>query len=106
MPAAAPNSAKVAAAPAQDDKLSPLTVTPVEHEARKDDPTSASGVQEDTAVLRSSDTVGVAQREDATVGAGHDELDELPPPPPQRPRSRGHRHYGLPFHGHIGPFRF
>jgi hypothetical protein len=109
-PAAPQTNAKVASTPAQDDdKLSPLTVTPVEHQsALKDDATSGSGVQEDTAVLRSSDTIGVTEPQaDATVGAGHDELDELPPPPPpQKPRSRGHRHTGFPFHLRIGAFHF
>jgi hypothetical protein len=103
----APSRGKIAASPAQDDgKLSPLTVTPVEHQAAlKGDATSGNGVQEDTAVLRSSDTVGVAPREDATVGAANDELDELPPPPPpEKRRSRGHRHTG--FHLRIGAFHF
>src|SRR3954454_17321855 len=93
-----PPQANAKPATAQDDgKLSPLTVTPVEHQAAlKDDATSGNGVQEDTAVLRSSDTVGVAPREDATVGAANDELDELPPPPPpEKRRSRCHRHTGF-----------
>lgn len=30
------------------------------------------------------------------------ELDDVPPPPPRRV----HRHFRLPFHGQIGPFRF
>jgi hypothetical protein len=104
-----PPQANAKLATAQDDgKLSPLTVTPVEHQAAlKDDATSGNGVQEDTAVLRSSDTVGMAPREDATVGAGSDEVDELPPPPPpEKRRSRGHRHTGFPFHLRIGAFHF
>jgi hypothetical protein len=103
---APPPQANAKLATAQDDgKLSPLTVTPVEHQtALKDDATSGNGVQEDTAVLRSSDTVGMAPREDATVGAASDEVDELPPPPPEKRRSRGHRHTG--FHLRIGAFHF
>jgi hypothetical protein len=108
-PVATPAAVPSKVASAQDDgKLSPLTVTPVEHQAAlKGDETSGSGVQEDTAVLRSSDTVGVAPQADSTIGAADNEVDELPPSkPPEKPRSRGHRHTGFPFHLRIGAFHF
>ncbi len=100
----APASDKVAATPPQEDtKLSPLTATPVGHApAVQNDANSAEGVQEDTAVLRSSETTGAAPRSDLTARSD-DELDDMPPPV-QKPRKRGHRHFG--FHFHFGGFRF
>lgn len=98
---------KVASAPAKDDgKLSPLTVTSVEHGPTvQNDANSTNGVQEDTAVLRSTETTGEALRPAMTARASDDELDDLPPPPPpEKARGRAHRHHG--FHLHIGPFRF
>ena len=98
---------KVAAAPAKDDdKLSPLTIAPVEHgPAVQNDANSADGVQEDTAVLRSTETTGQGLRSETTARAASadDEWDEAPPPV-EKPRQHGHRHHG--FHLHFGPFRF
>jgi len=103
----APANDKVAAAPAKDDdKLSPLTIAPVEHgPAVQNDANSADGIQEDTAVLRSTETTGQALRSETTTRAASadDEWDEAPPPV-EKPRRHGHRHHG--FHLHFGPFRF
>jgi len=99
--------ANVAAPPAaqENDKLSPLTAAAVNHPSPpQEEETTGSAVQEDTAVLRSSDTINASAPPNVTVAADN-EVDELPPPVEQ-PRKRARRHTGFPFHLHFGGFRF
>jgi hypothetical protein len=82
-----------AAATLDNHKLSPLTAAVVDHPAPpQDDATTGSGVQEDTVVLRQSDTINVSAPPDATVGAANDGVDETTPPPVEQPRRQEHRH--------------
>jgi hypothetical protein len=88
-----------------NDKLSPMTAAAVDHPSPpRDEATTGSAVQEDTAVLRSSDTINASAPPNVTVAADND-VDELPPPIEQ-PRKRVRRHSGFPFHLHFGGFRF
>jgi hypothetical protein len=106
-PAEAKAAANTVAPPAtqENDKLSPLTAAVVDHPSPpQNDATSGSAVQEDTAVLRSSDTINASAPPNVTVAADNG-VDELPPPIEQ-PRKRGRRHIGFPFHVHFGGFRF
>ena len=107
----APAEAKAAAiattAPAtqENDRLSPLTAAVVDHPSLpQDEATSGSAVQEDTALLRQSDSINVTASPNMTTDVGNDDVDEAPPPRSVEPRKR--QHIGFPFHLHFGGFRF
>lgn len=104
--AEAKTAANVAPPAAQDnDKLSPMTAAAVNHPSPpEDDATTGSAVQEDTAVLRSSDTINASAPPNVTADVGNDDVDEAPPPRAPEPRRR--RHIVFPFHVHFGGFRF
>ena len=106
-PSQAKAAANTTAAPAtqENDKLSPLTAAVVDHPSPPpDDATTGSAVQEDTVVLRSSDTINASVPPNVTVAADND-VDEVPPPVEQ-PRRRVRPHTEFPFHLHFGGFRF
>lgn len=105
--AEAKTAANAVAPPAaqENDKLSPLTAASVDHPLRaQEEETTGSAVQEDTAVLRSSDTINASAPPNATVAADND-VDEVPPPAEQT-RRRGRPHTVSPFHLQFGGFRF
>ena len=71
-PSQAKAAANTTATPAmqENDKLSPLTAAVVDHPSPpQNDETSGSAVQEDTALLRQSDSINLQAPVDATVGS-------------------------------------
>ncbi len=105
-PAEPKAAANVAPPAAQDnDKLSPMTAAAVDHPSPpENEATTGSAVQEDTAVLRSSDTINASAPPNVTADVGKEDVDEAPPPRAAEPRRR--RHIVFPFHVHFGGFRF
>jgi hypothetical protein len=90
----------------ENDKLSPLTAAVVGHPSPpQDEATTGSAVQEDTAVLRSSDTINASAPPNVTVAADNN-VDEVPPTPVEQPRRHVRPHTVFPFHLHFGSFRF